>query len=367
MIADLKVNKTQTKQSQIAEFIREKILAGNLKENSRLPSTQALSKEWDMPEATVHRALALLVKEGLLTRKPKMGTIVTPRNNKLSSIAVYVQQDLLHPISDFMQLLVGFIDQELKKRHIECRIFIESNEGSSFHQVSEMAEKKLIQGVIVPMINPSLYSEIKKLPVPFSCITSAKIKNRVPHYDKSFMDMSAEAFKKMNCKKIALLSSIRDFDDPINSGEREQHEFHAYFREVFQSNGFEIRDEWIRTHEKEFLTNMEANHFAFDAFHKIWQCQDKPDGLLVYTEDLINGTLLAIMDEQIQIPNDLKLVMHHNKENTLLCPVPCFFVESNIHKMALNLIGLIVDQFSGKELTYRKQSYVLTQHHGRKK
>ncbi len=367
MLTDLKVKKTQTKQSQVAEYIREKILAGEFKEGSRLPSTKELSKQWDMPEVTVHRALTILVKEGLMTRKPKMGTVINPLSNQLSTIAIYVKQDLRHPVSEFLMTLISFVEQELQSSNIASRIIMENNEGSALQHLKELAEKRQIQGIIVPVMNQQIYDEINKLPVPFSCISSMKIKNRVPNYNKTFIDKAMEAFKQSGCNKIGLLTSLQDFSNPTGSVEREQHEFHSYFRKKCEENGFEWKKKWIYSPDVEVAGSRDAlpsayDYFAFNGLYKIWSNNDKPEGLLVFTEDLITGTLLAVMDQRINIPEDLTIVFHHNAENHILCPVPCFFVESSIKKMASDLIGIVEEQFYGKEIEQRTQIYMLKRH-----
>ena len=133
-------------------------------------------------------------------------------------------------------------------------------------------------------------------------------------------------------------------------------------RDKFTKNGFQISDKWIESPDKGFLSISELSHFAFDGLKRIWSQEEKPDGLLIYPEDLINGALLAIMDEQIKVPEELSLVMHHNQENNILCPVPGYFLESSIKKMAHGLIKIVVDQFNGNEIAPAKQSYILKEH-----
>lgn len=61
---------------QIESILRSKILAGELKEGDRLPPENELSKQFGVSPLTVRQALSFLVEEGLLDRKPGIGTIV---------------------------------------------------------------------------------------------------------------------------------------------------------------------------------------------------------------------------------------------------------------------------------------------------
>ncbi len=61
---------------QIESILRSKILAGELKEGDRLPPEYELSKQFGVSPLTVRQALSFLVEEGLLDRKPGIGTLV---------------------------------------------------------------------------------------------------------------------------------------------------------------------------------------------------------------------------------------------------------------------------------------------------
>jgi GntR family transcriptional regulator len=61
---------------QIEAILKSKILTGELKEGDRLAPENELSKQFGVSTLTVRQALSSLVEEGLLTRKPGIGTTV---------------------------------------------------------------------------------------------------------------------------------------------------------------------------------------------------------------------------------------------------------------------------------------------------
>ncbi len=61
---------------QIEAILKSKILTGELKEGDRLPPENELSKQFGVSPLTVRQALSSLVVEGLLDRRPGIGTIV---------------------------------------------------------------------------------------------------------------------------------------------------------------------------------------------------------------------------------------------------------------------------------------------------
>lgn len=61
---------------RITEGVKDAILSGELKEESQLPSTTYLSKQYNINIATVNKAVNLLVDEGLVYKKRGIGMFV---------------------------------------------------------------------------------------------------------------------------------------------------------------------------------------------------------------------------------------------------------------------------------------------------
>jgi DNA-binding LacI/PurR family transcriptional regulator len=363
MINDLKIETRPSIRQQITDHLRDGILTEKLSPGSHLPSTQEMTKIWGTRESNVHRALTVLVKEGLITRKPGVGTIICKRKCQLETIAVYVNSDLSHPASSFLRLLLGFLESEMHERGLECQVIFENRQGSGFAQLKEMAEKRLIQGIVVPRVDRVLRPQFEKLPVPFSCMTSAKVDNKVDCFNLTLIDYAIEGLVKQGCQTMGFLSSLPDSREPRESGEREQHRFFNTLHAKANAAGLELRDEWIVCPPRADCIDLgHYNHFAFEGLDKIWSEREKPDGLFVFTDDLITGTLFAIMQQRIRIPEELKLVLFRHVENDLLCPVPCLFVEDSIRDIAQGLISLIEDQYHGKPIQSIPTSFRLTQH-----
>lgn len=63
---------------EIAESIRQRIAAGELKPGDRLPPVRTLAREWYCTPGTVARAYALLARDGLVAAHGGGGTRVAP-------------------------------------------------------------------------------------------------------------------------------------------------------------------------------------------------------------------------------------------------------------------------------------------------
>ncbi len=359
MLDTLKIEKRKTIRQQISDYLREMILTGELAAGSKLPATMLLAKKWNTQAANIHAALAPLVAEGLLTRKKGVGTIVNAKPHRLEVIAVYVKQGLRAPASFFSRLLLENIERVLLSEGIECRFIFENFENSGFDQLLKMAKSRKIQGVITQAIDHALLSQLKKLPVPFSCLTESRIKNSVQYNPDDLIEKVIEAVRGQGGKRLGLICSSPDNTKPEDSAQIERHGFYIKMFEAIQKSGLENRPEWNFIKSNDFLKNSKYTHYAYECFSNMWKLKEKPDSLFVYTDDLVTGTLLAIAANRVLVPEQLRLIMHRNSGNDILCPHPCYFIENDIDEMARSLVKQIQLQFSGKNIEKIKYGYRL--------
>jgi DNA-binding transcriptional regulator YhcF (GntR family) len=62
--------------AQLAQLLRGRIRTGQLAPGERVPSEPQLAREYSVSRDTAQRALAMLVEEGLITRRRGVGSIV---------------------------------------------------------------------------------------------------------------------------------------------------------------------------------------------------------------------------------------------------------------------------------------------------
>jgi len=72
---------------QVHRSISKRILGGSLSAGDMLPREEDLCLEFKVSRVTVRKALDLLKKEGLITSKKRLGTVVVYRGSKRSNIA----------------------------------------------------------------------------------------------------------------------------------------------------------------------------------------------------------------------------------------------------------------------------------------
>ncbi|MEU8404470.1 GntR family transcriptional regulator [Nonomuraea sp. NPDC048892] len=106
--------------TQLADRLRERIVAGEYAAGGVLPSEAALCREFRIARNTVRRGLALLEEEGLIVTVPSKGRIVTAAAVPLSQ-APYSYQRIADELREWIrsgELVVGAaVPSELALRH----------------------------------------------------------------------------------------------------------------------------------------------------------------------------------------------------------------------------------------------------------
>ena len=72
------------KDEEISREIERRIREERLKEWDRLPSERQLAEEFGVQRDTVRSALEILIKKGVLIRKPRKGHFVAPRRIEIN-------------------------------------------------------------------------------------------------------------------------------------------------------------------------------------------------------------------------------------------------------------------------------------------
>ncbi len=78
----------QTAYQKLAGTLRNRITAGHWEPGLRLPTEMELAEQHSVSRITVRHALQLLEQEGLIVRRPKLGTFVGSQPQRLVPISI---------------------------------------------------------------------------------------------------------------------------------------------------------------------------------------------------------------------------------------------------------------------------------------
>jgi len=355
-LSSIKLERGMPMVEQLSAKVRQYLKEGVYQPGTKLPSTAELARMWESDVRTVHRAMAILVKEGLLRRKPGSGTFVRERSEVLTRVAIYCSRELLGARGSlYAQSLQSALDAELKEKGLEVQHWVDSrSEGKTrepWASLMNAARRRDFQAVIVPMTDLSQLGWLSKLPVPTAFHCSEDISNGVKFDQNQLIELGLEKLASQGCRSVGLISPLATHVLKKTQLHHPNEEFYKIFTEIACSKGLEIRNEWMyAAHHEDDLRNVTHEQFGYQQFNKLWQCAEKPDGLFVYPDSVVRGVLMGIARHGVRVPEELKLVLHKNAGSDLLCPFRADFVVSDEREVAAALAGQIIRQAQGQNV-----------------
>ncbi len=354
-VLNFEVRQGEALHRQITRHIRALIQAGTLASGTKMPRMHDLSSYWKTNYFTVHTALTELVREGLLERKPRLGTFVRKKPKELRSVGVYYGDEILvkHERA-FFRALHSQLLALLQKEKISNRVFIDyrptRGQNEPLPELAEAVFSGTIQGLIVPLCSRATWKWIGKMPIPTSLFgTGLELSPIGIDYDE-IMTAACQTLREQGCKTIALISPT-----PRNETTWKLHESDgilAAFHARATTFGLTTKPSWIRTPKKREPVSQEK--FGYGEFHKLWALPGKPDGLIVYPDMTARGVVLAMLELHVQPPVDIKLVLHRNENVDFVCPVAADWIITPERDVAKALLQQIKDRFRGlKPRSYR--------------
>lgn len=283
---------------QIATYFETEIRTGRMLQGERLPATTMLAKQFQVTPDTIQQSLTLLAEKGLITRTPRKGTFVRAlyKGNTIGIVfsqCIFQKRELAF-FTDFLSELLLFIAAKGWKYKIFMAGTNDSADTAEF-ELRKAAENGELGGIIEFCTrNTGIGNYIRKeCPLP-----------RADGVDIDFTEMLQTAYAHLAAKgysRVALITPrIRDdakrekliagIESKVPSAQRDKIELQAVFT------------------EQHFL------ECGYDAFRQLWSRPQKPDALLVGVDTLFSGVWYAVMEQKIEVPRELGIITHLNRE-----------------------------------------------------
>lgn len=335
----LDIEKPRVIWRQIADQMRHQILSGKIAPRTKLPSTAQIAKDAETDVKTVHRALSVLVKEGLLSRQRKVGTYVRERRKSLSPMGLYTSTGhLITPHRQFNQFLNFQVQKVAHKRGIKTVSWYDQRPDPERTTLLPEMENAFHAGKVNSLLvlsgSRTHRKWLENLPVPFSLL-SAYFPNGVVFDFEGFLEKAIKTLRKKGCKSVSLISNLRPemVDGP--------------FADFCGRYGLAWRPRHIVHYDRN--NSGPLDHFGYHGFKQLWRSPPHPDGIILYPDATISGLLIAALSAGIKIGRDVKLAVHRNKGMEFFCPVPASFIALDVEDCAEALIDQAQAMMEGKE------------------
>jgi len=328
---------------EIAAHLRTLIKSGELPSGTGIPSTKDLAAAWSVFPNTVKLALDPLVKEGLLDRRQNRGTFVLDGHRKIRRLGIYENFGAIAPADrDFLVSLQIELARVLEKQNAELKVWVDNKKSPKFlpENLIEACKKREIDGVVTSQPSKEILKAIKSLPVPFAALTSYRdCQARVEFLNADLVQKAVHRLAERGARRVGVISNVIPEPATETSNPQDISHFYEVFAETAASLGLETHPDWVIHPASKKPVEIEC--FGYEAMKTLWKQKKRPDGLFIYPHTAVRGSLTALLELGVKIPEELKLVAHGNIETPILSPYPVDWITSSSREIVQAMVKQI--------------------------
>lgn len=336
---------------EIAKGIRERIRSGELSGGMAVPTTTALAGMFGTTVSNAHHALALLEREGLITRLPT-GSRVNSMPRRLERVALCQYGDPLYGLPPFRRAIAEACREVFADDGTETEIVFDFSRENLVQRLKDGANLGRLQGAVFLTFDLDLASLAASLKIPYSVYSTAKFHNGVCGGTGECERRVFAALAARGDRRLAVLdTNPLDSDPETNAAPLEQ--LNAFFRAVADA-GMELSPEHVLRpptfvhHAEKFdwwvCASLEA---LFRRPRSAW-----PDVLWVQSEEWVHTVFMVLYRLKIRVPEDLRLVLQVNEQLHPIIPSSAWLIETPIRAIARTLAAQVVRQFNGEAVSW---------------
>lgn len=332
--------------AQAEKIILNRILSGEYREGMRLPNTVVLAAQLNIGVNSVQQALARLSTLGYLERRPRMGTIVRAPEKKPLHVLILVGPDLKREPHHMDRRLTSCLENELTAAgyipHVHDNLTTLHAQGGAAraHMVSRLIQDFTLHDPVGVIESSAVFKRIWELSSEFGrpsvAIKSPHTGGDVSSDRAHFMTAALERLVAAGCKRLLWATKVTgSYPDSLRL-ERFWDALTAFPLECVRI---------IEVNDQDPAENPEAmvceQMKSFIRQNRALPLSKRADCALVDEDILMRGISLALLSEQVKIPEELTICSLTNEGVDLHFGVPVIVYENPISEIARQSVGLL--------------------------
>lgn len=300
---------------QIVAHFQERIRCGDLAPGDAIPPTFELARQFKVANQTAQNALRELSRRGLITRRPRKGSFVSP-NLKAATIALVCGRSLLtEPDTRVYAQISWHLGKELAVRGYGSKLYTPSRpeeERTMLDDLSRDIRAGAIRAVAVVNESSQIGGWVKdECQVPWQFTGAYKGKSSS---DPGWLRMGLGYLGQRGYRRVGIVVSSfgRGRELPKFRGE------------------LAAAQAWLKASPEVELI-VPASNFPEQGMAAILARIDRPapmpEALFVLDDNVCSGVILGLLSRHLHYPRDLGLLAVANKGIPILSPVPLSCIE----------------------------------------
>ena len=329
----------------IVDVLRRQIVEGRFGPGSRLPNRTDLITRHHVCSSALQKAQDTLREEGFLHARPRHGTFVTDHPPHLFHVGlVFDHPDLAAISSADRSPFTLALAQEASAISAGqpwkiLPFFAVSNHSNSPDtlRLRECIRARRLAGLIVT--NPFSVQQITestKMPcITFTGSTEPPGMTCIKLDPRSFLERAVDRLRSQGRRRVGLIASAT-LSEPVMN----------FFHDAAARAGLETSPRWVHG------VSLRHPHWARHAVRAVVQGRpdERPDGLIVTDDHLVEPTLAGLMDEQRPIPEAVEVIAHCNFQGQPRGPMPVRRLGYVVRDLLMLAIDLIHRKNSGENV-----------------
>ncbi|MFZ2654034.1 MAG: substrate-binding domain-containing protein [Victivallales bacterium] len=324
---------------QIKNYLIDCIRSGKYKSRSSLPSIAELEKMSSAGRVTVIKALCELAKEGFVTPVNGKGYYVKD-NADTPAVGIYSGGGLWDTglgELDYCRQVYRCFQAILFENSMKEILFIDprpsKEQGNPWDVLEKAVREREIQSLMVLNSDGQQAKWLSLMPIPMTGL-GRPIPCHIGYEMAQFYELALRSLSDKKCRSVGLISHYRKDSTDYDC-----------FQKAVKKAGMKICDEWFRG-PSEPITKQER--YGYEQFRKLWKQTHRPEGLMVFPDNMAKGVVTAVIQENVKVAEELHLALHRHAELNYICPFPATFIESSCHTVAQSMWEQLQRQLNKK-------------------
>ncbi len=330
---------------QIVDDIKTKVATGELTVGEQLESHQELAREYGVSLITIKKALADLIKDGVLFSRVGKGTFVDRKSaridlSKHKTIGL-VLSDLKNP---FFSLIIHSIEAKASEKSYNILLsntseLIEKEESQIRHFLEIGVNGLVIASLTHNYSASDTIRNLKNENFPFvmiSYIVDEDIYFVGTDHEKGAF-MATEHLIKLGYKRIGYING----EEGNLLGELRKK---GYIRAL---------EQYEKKCSEHFIFQLPLKRNDYQSGYQIgeqfFKLTDRPDAMFVYKDLAALGFEQAVLDQGKKVPDDVAIVGFDNIEGSRYAPVPLTTIHQPTDEIGKLAVETLIRRIEGGE------------------
>jgi DNA-binding LacI/PurR family transcriptional regulator len=321
---------------QLKQNLFSRIRKGEFSPGELLPSESQLCETYGVSAITTRRALLELVNEGVVRRRPGVGTIVAPvvRQAHIAFVSIDYRGDAWRYISAAMGELLSGIGELAWQSNATVSTF-GMDEDEATERLRAIVDSRPADGVLLRTandVNPDHLDVLENAGMPYVVIKRhlpRRAINCVVSDDLLGARLATAHLVEHGHQRIGFVCA--------KPGLALTQERLAGFREALEAGGVPFHEELVRL-EPSF-----SDEFGYHAVRHLLEARDRPSAIFVASDTMAIGGYQAARDLDLQIPDDIAFVGYDDIAPATLLHPPLTTVRTSLQIFGRLSAQLLLD------------------------